>query len=273
MDWTFLVYRWIVCCLVLGNLFLIVMDFDGLRRKYYYAAGIIYIGCQDGQNCQVLMGYDVHVKAWSDFSGYREEIDDRYPGNYSNSMVTACRETIEETIGLVKGLGSLDECLVHFRTSPKVYIRWNKLMKSHFLSYVIFAPDGYDTSLPQRFQLELMKNRTDLSPEEREKSELRWLPMQSTFQYVNETCCENLCQNDRKDIKKGNCDYDKDVDDEISETLKESVSAIVGNSSRKNRTCSPEDGILLRPSMTITWCESLRDGFWDDFFYRYTIMK
>jgi hypothetical protein len=253
--------RWWWCLLAMGSVFLIVADWNRSRDDDYYAAGVLHVGCREERECHLLLGFDLHVSAWSDFGGYREPRDDAYPDLYPSSMVTSCREMVEETVGLVRRFGRVDECLAELRSpATRRYSRYDRSKKSTFVSYVAIVGDGYDATLPARFQSELAVNRTRLTVDQLEKIELRWFPIEVTLRQVNRTCCSNLHAIDATD------DGDDDIEEKEAESIVSDTEFVVVEALTRVRgaPCRLRDGTVLRRSMVANWCQGLRDGFWDD---------
>jgi hypothetical protein len=231
--------NWMFYVLILGSLFFLGSDWKVVFRRTHVAAGILYIGCQSDRECHILLGYDLHVNAWSDFSGLREKQDDKQ--NHSHGSIakfTACREAIEETLQSIPGLTVLDECLQTLHLYSKEFWRFNKMTHQYFVSYIVTLPDGYDPSIPERFE----RNRQEalLETYEKEKSAMRWFPANATIQQVKVLCCPS---------------YSKLYDDEEKWWGMSFFKA-------KAKPCILKDGFVLRSSMVATWCEGFRHHLW-----------
>jgi len=240
-----------------------------LPSRTWFGAGIL-LAARDDADWYFLLGLDQHTEAWADMGGNREESE-------GDPLVTACREFVEESLGVIPAFESVSTCLRSLQRGGIVGIegsfggvrtvsRYVREKSGSFIQYVV--PTIYDSTVPSRFQQALNDPATNLEPVQKEKIKLQWIPSR-TFQSNFTKCCKIMKKFDSDNLYK--------------KTLPSSRNFIASNNNQKTDpeiepsqgkssvSLNPREGIhqprcyvdnlTIRPSMVRTVCLALEQEY------------
>ena len=156
-------------------------DYLSSRFVGYYAAGVLPVAYDPSTaRMYMLLGHDGFRDSWSDFSGGRDfaEVD---------PTLTACREFMEETSGVVADVPSAAVCLQLLEQKDVMKsILYSQKKKSSFIHYVINVT--FDPSIPDRFARRQSEIRYRAEASFLEKTKIAWVDIEEFRSTLRPNC-------------------------------------------------------------------------------------